>query len=54
MSLAVQIIQTLMFSTKAIVQLIRNFNVNPTFLFNGTGKMFLIETQTDVFVNTLH
>lgn len=30
-------------STKAIIELIKNFNVNPTFLFNGQGEMFLAE-----------
>ena len=30
-----------MISTKAIIELIKNFNVNPTFLFTGQGEMFL-------------
>jgi hypothetical protein len=30
-------------STKAIIELIKNFNVNPTFLFTGQGEMFLAE-----------
>ena len=30
-------------STKAVIQLIQNFNVNPTFLFTGQGGMFLAE-----------
>jgi hypothetical protein len=30
-----------MISTKAIIELIKNFSVNPTFLFTGQGEMFL-------------
>lgn len=30
-------------STKAVINLIKNFNVNPTFLFTGQGGMFLAE-----------
>jgi plasmid maintenance system antidote protein VapI len=30
-------------STKAVIELIKNFNVNPTFLFTGQGSMFLAE-----------
>lgn len=30
-------------STKAVINLIKNFNVNPTFLFTGRGGMFLAE-----------
>jgi hypothetical protein len=30
-------------STKAVIQLIQNYNVNPTFLFTGQGGMFLAE-----------
>ena len=30
-------------STKAVINLIQNFNVNPTFLFTGQGGMFLAE-----------
>lgn len=32
-----------MISTKAIIELIRNFNVSPTFLFTGQGEIFLTE-----------
>jgi len=32
-----------MISTKAITALIQNANVNPTFIFLGTGDMFLTE-----------
>lgn len=32
-------------STKAVISLIENLNVNPTFLFCGTGEMFLSETN---------
>lgn len=32
-----------MLSTKAIISLIENANVNPTFLFLGKGEMFLTE-----------
>lgn len=34
-----------MLSTKAIISLIQNANVNPTYLFLGTGEMFLSETN---------
>jgi transcriptional regulator with XRE-family HTH domain len=30
-------------STKAVIELIRNFNVSPTYLFTGQGPMFLAE-----------
>jgi transcriptional regulator with XRE-family HTH domain len=30
-------------STKAVIQLIQNFNINPTFLFTGQGGMLLAE-----------
>ncbi len=30
-------------STKAVAQLIQNFNINPTYLFKGQGGMFLSE-----------
>ena len=30
-------------STKAVIELIKNFNVNPTYLFTGQGPMFLAE-----------
>ena len=32
-----------MISTKAIIELIKNFNINPTFLFTGRGEIFLTE-----------
>ena len=32
-----------MISTKAIIELIKNFNINPTFLFTGQGEIFLTE-----------
>ncbi len=32
-------------STKAVIELIKNFNVNPTFLFTGQGPMFLAEKE---------
>lgn len=32
-------------STKAVIQLIQNFNINPTFLFTGKGEMFLLEKE---------
>ncbi len=28
-------------STRAIINLIKNFNINPTYIFLGTGDMFL-------------
>ena len=34
-----------MISTKAITNLVRNYDVNPTFLFTGTGTMFLNQVQ---------
>lgn len=43
---------TAMLSTKAIVNLIRNFNVNPTFLFNGVGEIFTVTNQSNVFEYT--
>ena len=30
-----------MISTKAIIELIKNFNISPTYLFTGQGEMFL-------------
>lgn len=30
-------------STKAVIELIKNFNVNPTYLFTGQGPMFMAE-----------
>ena len=30
-------------STKAVIELVKNFNVNPTFLFTGQGPIFLPE-----------
>ena len=30
-------------STKAVIELVKNFNVNPTFLFTGQGPMFMAE-----------
>ena len=32
-----------MISTKAIIELVRNFNVSPTFLFTGEGEIFLTD-----------
>jgi len=32
-------------STKAVIELVKNFNVNPTFLFTGQGPMFLAEKE---------
>jgi transcriptional regulator with XRE-family HTH domain len=32
-------------STKAVIELVKNFNVNPTFLFTGRGSMFLVEKE---------
>lgn len=32
-----------MISTKAIIELVRNFNVSPTFLFTGQGDIFLTD-----------
>ena len=32
-----------MISTKAIIELVRNFDVSPTFLFTGQGEIFLTE-----------
>jgi plasmid maintenance system antidote protein VapI len=32
-------------STKAVIELIKNFNVNPTYLFTGQGPMFLAEKE---------
>ena len=32
-----------MISTKAIIELVRNFNVSPTFLFTGQGEIFLTD-----------
>ncbi|MCX6334854.1 MAG: hypothetical protein NT092_11225, partial [Bacteroidia bacterium] len=36
-----------MLSTKAITALIMNANVNPTYLFTGTGDMFLTD-ETEI------
>jgi len=30
-------------STKAVIELVKNFNVNPTFLFTGQGPMFMAQ-----------
>jgi transcriptional regulator with XRE-family HTH domain len=30
-------------STKAVIELVKNFNVNPTYLFTGQGPMFMAE-----------
>ena len=32
-----------MISTKAVIELVRNFNVSPTFLFTGQGEIFLTD-----------
>ena len=32
-------------STKAVIELVKNFNVNPTYLFTGQGPMFLAEKE---------
>ncbi|MBN1181196.1 MAG: hypothetical protein JXB49_02840 [Bacteroidales bacterium] len=32
-----------MISTKAIIELVKNFNVSPTFLFTGQGDVFLTD-----------
>jgi len=32
-------------STKAVIELVKNFNVNPTYLFTGQGEMFLAEKE---------
>ena len=32
-----------MISTKAIIELIKNFNINPIYLFTGQGEIFLTE-----------
>lgn len=32
-------------STKAVIELVKNFNVNPTFLFTAQGPMFLAEKE---------
>ena len=32
-----------MISTKAIIELVKNFNVSPSFLFTGKGEIFLTE-----------
>jgi len=32
-------------STKAVIELIKNFNVDPTYLFTGQGPMFLAEKE---------
>ena len=34
-----------MISTKAIIELIKNFNINPTYLFTGRGEIFLTEKE---------
>src|SRR4030042_2386923 len=34
-----------MISTKAIIELIKNFNINPTYLFTGRGEIFLSEKE---------
>ena len=35
-------------STKAIIKMIANLNINPTFLFTGLGDMFLFKTDKPV------
>ena len=32
-------------STKAIIKMVANLQINPTFLFTGTGDMFLYKTD---------
>ena len=32
-------------STKAVMELVKNFNVNPTYLFTGQGPMFMAEKE---------
>ena len=32
-------------STKAVIELVKNFKVNPTFLFTGQGSIFLAEKE---------
>ncbi|MEX0980485.1 MAG: hypothetical protein WD577_11930 [Bacteroidales bacterium] len=32
-------------STKAVIELVKKFNVNPTYLFTGQGPMFLAEKE---------
>ncbi len=32
-------------ATEPVIELIKNFNVNPTFLFTGQGQMFLAEKE---------
>lgn len=32
-------------STKAVIELVKNFNVNPTYLFTGQGPMFMAEKE---------
>jgi hypothetical protein len=39
-------------STMAIMNLVKNFNVNPTFLFTGNGSMFLLESNVENFKYT--
>jgi hypothetical protein len=34
-------------STPAIMNLVKNFDVNPTFLFTGSGNMFLIKNKPE-------
>ena len=42
-----------MISTKAIIELIKNFNINPTFLFTGQGEIFLTEKDELDHLKTL-
>ena len=35
-------------STKAIIRMVANFQINPTFLFTGTGDMFLYKTDKPI------
>jgi hypothetical protein len=35
-------------STKAIIKMVANLQINPTFLFTGTGDMFLFKTDKPV------
>lgn len=36
-------------STKAVLCLVKNFNINPTFIFTGIGGMFLIKKPKTYF-----
>lgn len=41
---------TALLSTKAITNLVKNLDVNPTYLFTGEGKMFLKNNKPEVEV----